>query len=196
MSSNFSTAPRWDSEGGAIPGRPETPASARGELEIPRWYAIRTRSQFEKKVQVVLRAAGIETFLPLIKAVHRWSDRNQTIETPLFRGYLFLRLCCTPVQRLSVLKIGGVLGLAGPADQPSPIPDEEIDTLRRLLQTETPCTMRPFLQQGQRVRIRGGALEGITGILDSSSEKFLVISIACIQRAISVRVEGYQVEVV
>jgi transcription antitermination factor NusG len=108
---------------------------------------------------------------------------------------LFVRLRCTRERRLSILETNGALAFAGPEFQPSPIPEHEIEALQRLLGTETPCTIRPFLHRGQRVRIRGGVLDGIIGTLDNNDGKHLVVSIACIQRAVSVRIEGYELEV-
>lgn len=193
MNSKISTALLWDSNGGAIANT--TASGNRDATQVSGWYALRTRSRFERKVEVALRRRGFVTFLPLLKAVHRWSDRGKTIQSPLFKGYLFLRLLCTREQRLLVLKTSGVLGFAGPDDKPSPIPDHEIEVLQRLLKTETPCTIRPFLHRGQRVRIRGGVLDGVEGILDNNDGKHLVVSITCIQRAVSVRIEGYELEV-
>ena len=193
MNSKISTALLWDPNGGAIAG--STATSGAAENEDVRWYAIRTRSRFEKKVECLLRQRGTETFLPLLKTVHRWSDRDKAVQAPLFPGYVFVRLLCTHEQCLPIVKISGVLGFAGPGDQPSPIPDRDIEALQRLLETKTPCTILPFLHQGQRVRIRGGVLDGVVGTLDRSDGKHLVVSIACIQRSVSVRIEGYEVEV-
>jgi transcription antitermination factor NusG len=193
VNSKISTALRWDPNGGAIANSMAESGAVEGEAI--RWYAIRTRSRFEKKVECLLRPRGTETFLPLLKAVHRWSDRDKAIQAPLFHGYVFVRLRCTREQCLSILKTSGVLGFAGPGGRPSPIPDRDIEALQRLLKIKTPCTILPFLHQGQRVRIRGGVLDGVVGTLDSNNGKHLVVSIACIQRAVSVRIEGYEVEV-
>src|SRR5271167_4021459 len=75
--------------------------SALGE---PCWYAIQTRCRSERKVAAQLQNKGIETFLPLVKQVHHWSDRRQVIEQPLFPGYGFVRLPDSPAQRLRVLQ--------------------------------------------------------------------------------------------
>ncbi len=193
MSSKISTAPLWELNGGAISNG--AVGSGAAVIDDRRWYAIRTRSRFEKKVESLLRQQNIETFLPLLKAVHQWSDRGKTIRTPLFEGYVFIRLRCGREQRLEVLKARGVVGFAGPDDQPSPIPDHEIEALQRLLTLETPCTIRAFLHAGQRVRIRGGVLDGVVGTLDNNDGKHLVVSIACIQRALSIQIEGYELEI-
>lgn len=192
MNSKISTALPWDSNGGAIADHGAKAETVVGEVH---WYAIRTRARFEKKVESVLRQREIESFLPLLKAVHRWSDRCKAIHSPLFKGYVFVRLRCTRQARLAVLQTGGVLGFAGPDDQPFPIPDHEIEALQRVLKLQPACAIRAFLHPGQRVRIRGGILDGVEGTLDNSDGKHLVVSITCIQRAVAVRLEGYELEV-
>ena len=41
---------------------------------LPRWYAVHTRSRHEKRIELSLRQAGVDTFLPLVREVHRWSE--------------------------------------------------------------------------------------------------------------------------
>lgn len=76
-----------------------------------------------------------------------------------------------------------------------PIPDEQIQAVQTLLEEQLPFCSHPFLKIGQRVRIRSGAFSGVEGILVSrSGERTLVISLDAIQRSLSVRIEGYDVE--
>jgi len=50
---------------------------------------------------------------------------------------------------------------------------------------------------GQRVRIRGGCLNGVEGILAAkNSDQSLVVSIELIQRSVAVRIDGYDVELI
>jgi transcription antitermination factor NusG len=161
------------------------------------WYAIQTRCRFERKVAKQLQFKAIETFLPLVKQVHRWSDRRQVIEQPLFPGYSFVRLADSPAQRLRVLQTAGVNGFVMANGFPIPVPQQQIDDVRRLLANEIACRAYPFLKAGQRVRIRGGCLDGLEGILISENKDHsLVISIASIQRSLAVRIDGYDVEAV
>jgi len=161
------------------------------------WYAIQTRCRFERKVAVQLQLKAIETFLPLVKQVHRWSDRRQIVEQPLFPGYGFVRLADSPAQRLRVLQTAGVNGFVMANGFPIPVPEQQIDDVRRLVASEVGCRAHPFLKAGQRVRIRGGCLDGFEGILISENKDHsLVISIDSIQRSLAIRIDGYDVEAV
>src|SRR5579862_9944758 len=161
------------------------------------WYALHTRPRHEKLVVQRLLERGVETFLPIVTETHRWSDRKKSVQLPLFSCYVFAKFIPNRSDRLQVLRVGGVLGLVGSQGEGTPIPDSQIDAVRTLVGGAVPWSPYPFLQIGQRVRIRGGALEGLEGILVSrSGNQTLVISVDALQRSLAVRVEGYQVEAI
>lgn len=161
------------------------------------WYAVHTKARHEKKIDSTLQGAGITTFLPLVKEMRRWSDRRKAVELPLFPCYVFVNLPLTPEIRLDVLRTPGVLALVGKSSEALPIAESEIEQVRTVLNRKVPFGHSPFLKAGQRIRIRGGALDGMEGILSSQKgQAMLVISIGPIQRSISVSISGYNFEVV
>ncbi len=165
-----------------------------GLLETVQWYAIRTRSRHEKMVAEQLQQQSIESFLPLVKRTHKWSDRTKEVEMPLFAGYNFVRLALSSPDRLRVLKTHGVAGFVGVRGAGIPIPDVQIESLKTVLLNKISFEDHPFLQVGQRVRIRGGALDGIEGILAQKGGRTLVISVEPIHRSLSIGLQGYRVE--
>jgi len=163
----------------------------------PEWYAVHTRFQHEKSVVSHLQREGITTFLPLVTEVHRWSDRRKLVGLPLFSCYAFVRISLVPEVWYKVMKTSGVLGFAGARREGIPIPEDQIESIRRTVVSSMPYTVCPFLKVGQRVRIRGGALDGIAGILIArNGDRMLVISVEPIQRSLAVRIGDYQVEAV
>ena len=165
-------------------------------LEQAHWYAVQTHSRHERLVSAQLREQGLTTFLPLITRVQRWSDRRKLVEFPLFSGYIFVYALRSPQMRRTVLFTRGVAGFVAMQGEPLPIPDEQIDSIREILDNNVHCVAHPFLKVGQRVRIRGGSLEGLVGILvGRNRETKLVISVDAIQRSFSIQLEGYDVEV-
>jgi transcription termination/antitermination protein NusG len=158
------------------------------------WYALHTRSRHEKMVVHRLRECGLETYLPTMKEVHRWSDRKKKVEVPLFSCYVFLRCNLSPENRNHVYRIESVLGFVGGGGVGMSIPDEQIESIRKLLAQSVPWRSHPFLKVGQRVRVRGGALDGVEGIfLSENGDHSLVISVEAIQRSMAVRIDGYDV---
>jgi transcription antitermination factor NusG len=159
------------------------------------WYAVQTRARHEKIAETRLQERGVTTFLPMVTEVHRWSDRKKIVQTPLFGCYVFAKIAPTNVDRVRVLRVDGVLSLVGTRGEGTRIPEEQIYSVRILLQERLTWMSHPFLKVGQRVRIRSGALDGMEGVLLSrNGDRTLVISIDAIQRSLAVRVEGYEVE--
>jgi len=127
--------------------------------------------------------------------IHRWSDRRKRIEVPLFAGYVFVRVIPRNEERVRVLQINGVVRFVGHAPGGTPIPEEQIECVRLLIEHNIPWATHPFLKVGQRIRIRGGALDGLEGIFQSrNGEETLIVSIDAIQRSLSVSIRGYRVE--
>lgn len=159
------------------------------------WYAVQTRARHEKKVAMQLQEKGGTTFLPLVTQTHRWSDRRRVIELPLFPCYAFARLAPSVEMRLAALQIPGVLSIVGGHGLGTPIADKEIEDIQTLLAKNVTSSLYPFIKAGQRVRIRGGCLDGVAGILVAEkSGRRLVVSIELIQRSVSVLIDGYAVE--
>ena len=165
------------------------------EAEAENWYGLQTRPRHEKIVAQRLEERGVKTFLPLVTEVHRWSDRKKSVQMPLFHCYVFAKFAPSRADRLRVLRVDGVFGLVGARGEGTPIPDSEIDSVRSVIEGPLPWSSHPFLKIGQRVRVRSGALDGLEGILVScNGDRTLIISVDAIQRSLSVRVEGYEVE--
>jgi transcriptional antiterminator NusG len=159
------------------------------------WFAVQTRPRHEKRVTTELQEKGIKTFLPLCSTTHQWSDRKRLVEVPLFQSYVFVRIVPEQGTRIAVLRTQGVNNFVGARGIGTPIPGGEIAAVQEILEHRIPFQMYPFLKIGQRVRIRGGCLEGLRGILTKiNGDSSLVVSVELIQRSIVMRLSGYQVE--
>ncbi len=162
--------------------------------EDAQWYALHTRAQHEKSVASHLQRQGITTFLPLVSEVHRWSDRHKVVHLPLFTCYAFVHLRLVPESWARVMGVTGVLRFVG-AGNGVPIPEGQIRAVQTLLSSNLSYQICPFLQVGQRVRIRGGSLDGVEGLLIArNGDRTLIISVEPIQRSLSVRIDDYKVE--
>jgi transcription antitermination factor NusG len=160
-----------------------------------RWYAVHVYPQNEKKVVSELERRGIKTFLPLRGECHRWSDRNKTVQVPLFPCYAFVHIVPSSQLRSVVRQTRRVIRLLSANDEPIPIPDSEIESIRNLAEGAASVTACDYLQAGQKVRVRGGCLDGLEGILDvRNGKRNLVLSVNLIQRSLAIGIEGYQID--
>jgi transcription antitermination factor NusG len=165
--------------------------------ESPQWYAIRTRARHEKRVAHQLQEKGIFTYLPMLSEVHNWSDRRKNVDVPLFSCYSFVRLLPSVEAHLAILRTPGVVGFLGTPGRASSIPDKQIEDIQTALAHNGACSRYPFLRVGQRVRVRGGSLDGIEGVLVALRDgRSLVISVGPILQSLAIRIEGYRVEII
>jgi len=93
------------------------------------------------------------------------------------------------------LRTPGVLGFVGSERRGTAIPDQQIENLQAAIREKIPCVEHPFISVGQRVRIRGGSLDGMEGILTrEGGRQSVVVSVELLRRSISIQVEGYVLE--
>jgi transcription antitermination factor NusG len=177
------------------PARVKPEATSEMNASTMQWYAVQTRSRHEKMVGRQLESRGFASLVPLTTQQRQWSDRRKLVEMPLFPGYVFVRMVYGPDQKLQVLSTEGIVNFVGVHGQGVAIPDRQIDDLQTLLRAKVQIESYPFLKLGQRVRIRSGSLNGTEGILvGQESDRLLVISVELIQRSVSIRLQGYEVE--
>ena len=136
----------------------------------------------------------IECFLPLREVLSRWKDRQKKVQFPLFPGYFFVRV---PIQerRLDVVKVPSVVRIIGFNGQAVPIPDEQIQSVQKLVFSTLPYDPYPYLNEGDRVRIVHGPLKGLEGILVEKKGTYrFILSVDLIQQAVACEVDALEVE--
>lgn len=139
------------------------------------WYAVYTRPRAEKQVYERLLDKGIDVFLPLQKKVKQWSDRKKIVETPLFSSYIFVNITRSSYD--DVLRTHGVVKYITFEGKAATIPSDQIDNLRIIVDSDADVeTTWETRQKGEKVRVNGGHLHGLEGILisDGSKKKVLV----------------------
>jgi transcription antitermination factor NusG len=153
-----------------------------------KWFALRVKPRFEKTVATIARNKGYEEFLPLCRSRRRWSDRVQSVDLPLFPGYLFCQL--NPEFRLPLLTIPGALHFIGIGRTPAPIDDQEIASLQAAMRSGLWAEPWPFLDVGQRVRLEEGPLAGLEGLLiEVRKKQRMIVSVTLLKRSVAVEIE-------
>ena len=159
------------------------------------WYVVYTRSRHEKVVNQALGERRLQSFLPLRNVLSQWKDRRKCVQKPLFPGYLFVRT--QQVQLHIVMMTRGVAYVLGDGIEPVPVPDEQVEAIRWLVEGPYPVVLWPLLQKGKRVRITVGPLAGIeTYIIErrGSVKCHLVVTVDLLGRSVAVEVDPRYVE--
>jgi transcriptional antiterminator RfaH len=130
----------------------------------PKWYAIYTNPRAEKQVRDRLLEAGVEVFLPLQKTYRIWSDRKKLVEVPLLSSYVFVKVI--PKDFPKVYQSSGVVRFITFEGQPASIPQNQIDNLRLLINSDTEIEISSEkFEKGDNVEVVRGSLIGLTGEL-------------------------------
>ena len=153
-----------------------------------RWFALFVKPRHEKVVASALQARGVESFLPLYEALHRWANRNATVELPLFPGYLFSRFY--PSDKSRVLSTPGLFDIVRFGKELAPVSDQEISALQRVAASGLATEPWPDLAIGEDVQMQGGPLVGFVGkLLEIKKSMRLVLSVDLLNRSILVEIE-------
>lgn len=164
------------------------------EKETAQWFAIYTRSRFEKKLYGALQKTGaFKAFLPLIKEKRAWSDRIKTVLVPLLPSYVFVKL---PLKELhQIYYYPGFVHIVSFEGKPCAVREEEINLLEQIIANDLTAQKSNNCQVGDWVRITRGPLKGWEGRVDGKRGKSrIVFHFECIQQAISVEVKMEDVE--
>lgn len=163
------------------------------KTEFSPWWALYTRHQHERVIAETLSAKGFEVFLPLYDFLRRWKDRSKLLSLPLFPCYVFVR--GDRSRRLGIVSTPGIHMVLRCGEAEAAIPEEEIAAIRRSIDSKFALEPHPYLNCGDRVRVKRGALEGIEGILVRKKNLFrLVLSVEMLAQSVSMEIDAGDVE--
>lgn len=173
----------------------------RCDERLEAWYAVWTRSHCERLVAQQLAAKGFSPFLPEVHVRRRAGSpaaararRNapELVPLPMFPGYLFIRDTMEKGRYIEILKVRGIVRVLEDGwTRLTPVPDQEVDAIRRLVDAKVPVSAHPHLQYGDRVRVMEGALAGVEGIFvhDRHNKGRLVVTVNLLGRSVSVELD-------
>src|SRR5262245_66596439 len=107
-----------------------------------KWYAVYTKSRWEKKVHRLLQEKQVESYCPLNKVRRKWSDRVKVVEEPLFKSYVFVRV--NNEDRTAVRMTNGVINFIYWNGKPALIKDREINAIKRFLDEYENVEVKPM----------------------------------------------------
>lgn len=149
------------------------------------WYALVVKSRCEFKAEEELHSINVETYLPAMVSIRKWSDRKKEIKLPLIKGYIFI--CATETERLYSLEQNSVVKCLFDGGRAAVIPDWQIENLKRVLDYNPKVTVESGLVKGDLVKIIEGPFKDVVGVLNSDeNERSIRVSIDLINRSIIV----------
>jgi transcription termination/antitermination protein NusG len=160
------------------------------------WHVLWTRSHCESSVHGHLAARGFHPFLPKVPTWSWRAGRRHRIATPLFPGYLFLNDTLDRTSHVELRKTPGLAAVLGERwDLPAAVPPEEVESIRRLVESGAEVAAHPYLREGRRVRIAAGPLAGLEAVLvrHRPDKGLVVVSVHLLQRSVAVELDSADV---
>ena len=153
-------------------------------FNAPRWFACHTKPRCEKKFAALLVAERFAHYLPLIPSVRRYRDQTKTFTKPLFPGYVFAEI--PPDRKIRVYQQDLLVRAIWVEDQPRML--RQLEDVKAIVASGLELSLHPLLKRGTRVKIAGGPLHGIEGVVDDpANPRGVVIAVDVLQQGLLVR---------
>jgi len=161
------------------------------------WYVLHTKSRHEKVVNELLIKKSVEAYLPIITVRSKRRDRKAMVRVPLFPGYLFVKTDLHPNSHLEVVKTVGAVRLIGNKQRPIPVPDQTIESLQIMVNSDNPVTTGHRLKTGDKVMVIYGPFTGVVGTFARYGGKGrVVVNIEALGQYAGVEVSEEDIEVI
>lgn len=136
------------------------------------WFAMRATYHREFSVRALLEAAGIECYLPTTQQLKQINGRKLRITIPLIASLIFVHCVKEKLQHFKarVPHLQYMTKREGAKNIPIIVPQKQMDDFIAVTRSYTEQTL--FFKPGElnfkcgtRVRLHGGILDGLEGIL-------------------------------
>ncbi|HTE24089.1 transcription termination/antitermination protein NusG [Flavitalea sp.] len=163
--------------------------------EKKKWFAIYTRHRWEKKVHRLLQEKGIETYCPLNKIERKWSDRLKTVEEPLFKSYVFVKV--TEDEKTAVRMTNGVVNFVYWLGKPAVLKDREIDTIKKFLNEHDNVEVERFeILPNKKVQINSGVFMDKEATVISVSKNMVRVMIESLGFALIAKIDRIRISAI
>lgn len=134
------------------------------------WYALYTRSRWEKRCAELIKANGYQVYLPLIKTLRQWSDRKKKVEIPLISGYVFVNI--SESEYYKILETPGIVCYVTFEGKAAPIRSSQIEAIKMAIDGGLKMEhTNKYLSPGQKVKIISGPMKNMEGEYEETVNK-------------------------
>lgn len=171
------------------------------------WYVLKVQSNREKSIKAALerriRREGLEDLfgeivIPTEKVAETKGGKKRVVERKLYPGYMMIQMILTDESWYLVRGTNGVGDFTGAAGKPSPMLDEEVESMlhRKKVEDADVTKVRIDLALGEVVKIKEGGFESFEGTIDAVDEHSgkITVLVEIFGRPTPVELEHTQVE--
>jgi len=171
-----------------------------------KWYAIHTYSGFEGRVKasieekiktLKLEDKIAQVLVPTENVVELKEGKKRVSTKKFFPGYVLIEMDLSDETWHLINNIPKVTGFIGSNNKPSPLSDDEVENIRKQMDTGVTLTKtKSQFQKGDGVRIADGPFLGFTGVIDDIDidHRKLRVMVSIFGRSTPVELDFLQVE--
>ena len=165
-----------DADADAVPARPSDKKT--DDSIKAHWYVVHTYSGHEAKVSTTLKqridseklqAKILDILVPTQNKIEIREGKKNNVVEKLFPGYILINMVLDDATWLAVRTTPGITGFVGTSTRPTPLPPEEVATIKRFMQLEAPKFTTAFAQ-GEAVKITDGPFSEFLGTISEIDE--------------------------
>jgi len=140
-----------------------------------RWYVLHTYSGHETSVAInlmqrvktmKLEGRVLEILIPTQNKIQIKRGKKTSIKEKIFPGYMLIKLMLDDETWLAVRTTPGVTGFVGIGSKPTPLPPQEVVSIKKFMEQEAPKYKATF-SIGEAVKIIEGPFADFLGTVDS-----------------------------
>ena len=164
----------------------------------PPWYLAYTKPRQETVAHHNLEQQNFEAYLPLYKTLKRSAQSSVAVLEPMFPRYIIFRPHNTR-QSVSVARsTRGVMTLISFGGNVATLPDALVQGIRHIEHTRNQIDTQQLnpLRPGQAVRVAGGVMDGLEGLIQRVSSRRVAVLLHLMGRPTQVHVDRNSLEVV
>ena len=172
---------------------PHHPSSDRQDAA---WYLAYTKPRQEAVAQLNLEQQSFDAYLPLYKTLKRSAQGSTAVLEPMFPRYVLFRPHSTK-QSVSVARsTRGVMTLVSFGGNIATLPDNKVQGIRAIEHSRNQTEDQDLnpLRPGQSVRVAGGVMNGLEGLVQRVSSRRVAVLLHLMGRPTQVQVDRHSLE--
>ena len=153
-------------------------------MEESYWLVCHTKPRCEKKFAALMAAEKFEHYLALVQSVRRYGTQTKRFTKPLFPGYVFAEIA--PERKNRVYQQDLLVRAIWVEDQARLL--RQLEDVKAVVASGLELSLHPLLRKGTRVKVVGGPLHGLEGVVDDpANPRGVVIAVDVLQQGLLVR---------
>lgn len=156
-----------------------------GSAPCESWWVCHTKPRCEKKFATLLSAERMAHYLPVVTSVKRYGNRERAFTKPLFPSYVFARV---PLERKARIYQLDLLVRTLPVEHEVRFLAQLAD-VQRVISSGFETTLHPLYKKGAPVRVMGGPLRGLEGVIDDpANPRGIIVEVDVLQQGLHIAV--------